>query len=562
MGIWFYRVLRRLPRTPTRNWYFPTLLIALHIVCGYQALQLAQSATPLASAPQSPTTLALTGIAGIILTCLLTIPWSIIDARIQQEEKTRTSTTNANETTSSNLPLAQKQSWQRPALGATVAAVTLALTYAIIAPPTAPVISRIATEPGTPISNNAQSAQGPQSLKGVIAWSMTKPSSDNLSLHQGSAGPILINEGTQGYVQGISEKDGSPLWEWKLTTASDSFILGADSKTSPDGRYLALAVGHSHPNEDDILLYRVVIIDTTTGKELWNTIAEDLDSFSDTRLVVTNRVAAVNRHVFDLSTGKELWQLPENTLPAAGVHASNTLLITQGEYRTGIAGENNLKVPILARSCFKCAIDEFTPVDDQTGKPKGPPLTKILTDTVELEVVSSHGWILLHNEETKSNTLHNIDTGKDIPAPSGRLRPTRSWAYGFPHQGNLSFILIPPDTPQSEKHPKEDYYLFSHTFREPIPLPSPIEHGALIPQGNTALWATVFPEHPLPSVRITEATTNEPFLEFALPALRNRQWGSQHITYAPTREGILIHISASNRGNSGHPRPDQFIMIK
>ncbi|MDO4260283.1 MAG: hypothetical protein Q4C87_12270 [Actinomycetaceae bacterium] len=561
MGIWFYCVFRRLPRIPSRNWYWPFLSVALCVAISFHALHSSHYATPLVSAAQWPTTLALTGIVGIILTCLLAIPWSIIDAHIQGEQKAHKSATSGDTKTPTKAQFRQTQPWHRPALGATASALALIASYAIISPATAPVISYTAINAIATDSSIPQSAQGPQSLRGTIAWSMIKPASqDPIRLFPGATNPVLVQPGKHGYAQGLSEKDGSPLWEWKLSPISDSEIGEYSTTTSPDGRYLALAVIHSHPDEADDL-YRIVIIDTTTGKELWNTIREDLDSSSTNHLILTNRVAAINRHVFDLSTGKELWQLPDDTIPIADIRASETLLtVPEEEYRK-IAGpyqESTQK----ENSCYGCAIGTFTPVDDRTGKPKGKPMTNILTNSRE-DFAASRGWILLHNKETGSNTFRNIDTGKEIPAANGK--PSTRFTGASLGMESLLLTFTSPDASQSEKIQPQDHYFFSHTFSEPIPIRTPVHERTFIPQGDTVLSAGIFlKDQALPTVRIAGINDEQPLLDIILPSLRNHDWrqleGIRQII--PTREGILIHIGGSKFGDENILPPNQFIMLK
>ncbi|MDO4260281.1 MAG: PQQ-binding-like beta-propeller repeat protein [Actinomycetaceae bacterium] len=555
LAIWFYRVLRRKPLNPTINWYWPTFLIALCIASSIQAIYSLQYSTPLILAHHWPTTLTLTGIIGINLTCLLAIPWSIIDARFQEQDYS-----NPKAKEDSDTP----NSWQRPALGAAISALTLAVSYAIIAVPTHPVISHLSAETFDTTSSS-QPAEGMRSLNGKIAWSISKPSSRYyIDLFPGAAGPIMVHSGTQGYAHGLSEKDGSVLWEWKLSPTSGSEIDDWGTTSSPDGRYLAISIKHAVGKSGYAYDYqqRVAIIDAITGKELWNRNIRALD-FLMGDIILTNRVVAIGQKVYDLRTGNLLWQIPDTTAPIAGIRASETLLTTPiGE------DETPSRAPYLNKnihaSCSDCLSGSFTPVDDRTGKPKGATLTNILAGNGD-NVAASRGWVLFHNEERGSNTLRNIDTGKEIPAPTGKPHLVREGQPRTLGQETLLLRLESADKAQSDEESVDAYYLFSHTFTQPILIPDPLENSTLIPQkGDSALWAGIVRGRPLLTVRVAEFNNDQPLVDVVMPdlPLRYQDQIERINQIIPTREGILIHVGGTEI--SIHPQrpPSQLIMIK
>lgn len=482
---WTYWVVRSYKHVLNMNvWRVPLLLPPLGLANIYLLAPILDHGHPTAQALVSwRAFLLLMAFWGFFATSILISIWAL-DQREYFESGPR-------ESSSASQPNRQ---WR--AMGAVTAIISLVAGFFTIAHSQGPVHSwSNSSADSTASVDNATTPLSP--MTGTLIWNTNLADSTSpYILHPGANGPVISNT-DNNTILGFSARDGSLLWEWSIRDHITAHIDAETAKVSPNGRYYAVLTHQEFPYNKHMFTkdnqrtdrIQLLVLDATTGKELWSRPIweEDLQDgfYSDLPITLTNRVVAIDRKVIDITTGKTLWILPDDAQVVSNIQSKETLLISMnGDYRRNIRpyAENPQSL-----SCEECSADIFQPVEDISGIRKGKEFTNLFLSDSRTPV-SAHGWIALHNQETHTTTLHDLDSGNEIIGPQGIIdSDSDSYLEDYiPAVESISFDLTPLEQQNEEYQNPSNRVLFTPQDKTLSTLPFTRTHfdEQLLPTGR------------------------------------------------------------------------------
>lgn len=418
--------------------------------------------------------LLLASLCGFFVTSVLVSVWALHE-RDTFEYSTRT------------FPPPSQLNRQWRAIGTTSAVVSLLTTFLIIALTHTPIHSWSTSDLDT--SGSIDNATIPLTpMSGTLVWSTTLPeSAEPHRILPGAHGPIVSNSDNNS-VLGLSIKDGSIIWEWKIRDHTKAYIDVDSARISPDGRYYAALIDEkvstdiNNPLGWEEWRNRLIILDATTGKELWSRPIREEDRQNDDsdslNITLTNRVLSIGRKVMDITTGKPLWDLPEDAWVVNDIHSKETLLVSmEGNYQRGWQDYGNNP---QSASCSECNMGVFQVVEDTTGKRVGNEFTGLFQPKYD-DAIAAHGWIIVHNLETHMTTLRNIDSGQEIPGPKGIIESS-SQARRYAPNESISLDIAPVEQLNSGKRKAENRVVFTPQDKalSTLPYTDEIPYGDLL----------------------------------------------------------------------------------
>lgn len=558
-GLCFYAAsLDNNLRNP-HKWRIIAIFAPVSIIPFTATLHSIKHAIPSSLSPTWPTVMPLTAFAGLMAAAFLSIHWAIIDERRDYSGAKAPSIFDAPEKDQGKVAR-HYVPFRRLTVAAVLAGVSLIGINVIMTPHASMVHSHLASLQATQDSSETPLPQSGQPSSLNVAWNVSTHSTNLLS---GTHGPIVVRDGKISIVQGLSNKDGAELWHWKLNPNAALAISTRSSTVSPDGRYLAIVVYptqfRAHSLEPDIPSH-LVVLDTDRGKELWSM---TLNGFHDEfiHLILTNRAAVIGHQVYDLTNGAHLWNLPEGEYAAPYIGAKETIVSVK-----------KVETSDFDQSAFyscSCSHDIFTPLDDLTGQPTGEAFTHAVS-TYDNIYAASKGWILIHDKGTLTNSLHNIDTGEVIAAPSGKPDyPALDLNIGLEGVDPLRLSFSPPFSAPKGVKARQSYIFDPHTaFLTPIGK-EPHNFNDLgvyyFPYGKNAIaQVSLFSGRPEPTLRLLNPATEEILMDITIPNdIQNREHekrlGIERLVR--TKEGWVAQVGGGSY-LMYHGYPTQIVMIK
>ncbi|MDO4260206.1 MAG: PQQ-binding-like beta-propeller repeat protein [Actinomycetaceae bacterium] len=512
--------------------------------------------------PVWPKTLPVIALTGMTLASFLAIPWAFFDARRDEklrEELPRIFYTRIEENESRINTYAP---FWRLTAGALAASLTLASIHAFVYPQVVVGYFQPASLQDIESSRAVRSVDLPQSSTPDVVWSISPPpSTRSTAILAAAQGPIVIRDGKGSVVQAISKKDGSEIWRWGLNPLYDFSISTLYSATSPDGQYVALAIKDSQDNDSDSEnspLY-VVVLDAKSGKEIWGI---KPGNASRGKILLTNRVILINRQVFHLETGKMLWELGAEEHVVSLIGSKETLL-------TSVYRDPEEEYQLSGNPTCECSASLFTPRDDLTGQPKGQAFTGVVLDDNGY-IAATKGWILLHNRDAHTNSLHNIDTGKEISVPRGipsYQAEEHTLTYGGAESLTLSFSTPFPN-PEGPKIRRS--YIFNPETISLIPLNKELPEFSLtgiyyFPSGkDSIIQPNLLIKRAAPILRLRDPNTGDILKDITLWNLTQLAHDEEdsYIRQLVRTNGGWVLLVRGGGDRSSQERPIQIVMIK
>lgn len=293
---------------------------------------------------------------------------------------------------------------------------------------TYPSVTRIAA------STSSRSAGAPQEA----VWQVSLLPSVK-EVVSGSRGPILV---TERGLYGLEAADGSVAWSLATAALDAKDDLGLDlvlvplygdrlAFTSPDGARMVFAYRASERDSPESRI-RVLVVSTDTG-------TVDLDQEvpgNHPTVQLTDSLALIDRHVYDLTSGKELTALQEMYTPVPGPGGHTTALV-----RFNVRYPNDPGLDTASLETFPEL--ELRQATSPLAAGNGPDLESALTKRDQ--VLTSGGWVVIRSSKDNVMTYNaqNIDTGELVSLGSGELA-----AVSVSPQAIVAWTATTPDDPQ------------------------------------------------------------------------------------------------------------------